>query len=359
MTPKRKATPVVFQGLESGLRMFRWVTVILLVLFLLSGIQRVEPDNVGLLLRFGKLQGASPGEQIKQPGLLMALPFPIDQVLKVPGRDREGDVVIDEVWKELTDVATTDTIDPVLEGYCLTGDQNIVQAKVVVKYKITDPIAFQLRLWSDDSDVDRRKDGAGPEALLRDVVLAALAQTVAGWSIDDVFPNQQRPDPENEGVMESLAQTVWRRAQERLDALAAEDGYRGCGMTISALEFQELHPPRHVIADFQRVQSAQINMETLLQQAKGFAASELPKAEADRNRMTKEATAYRETLLASANAEVSEFEQLYAEYKKSPELVWPRIYYDTIKQILDQVGEINFLLPGMRVILQRNGKDLK
>jgi len=345
MTPKRRTAPVVFQGLEAGLRMFRWVIVILLVLFLVSGIQKIDEGDVGLLLRLGKLDGATPGEQVKQPGLLKALPFPIDQVLKVPGRDKEGDVVIDEVWKELSDVATTDTIDPVLEGYCLTGDQNIVQAKVVVKYVITDPVAYQL--WTDKEDRD---------PVLRDVVLAALAQTVAGWEIDDVL-RQQRPDPQAEGVTEGLAQTVWHRAQQRLDALQDQPSSRGCGMTISALEFQELHPPRHVVADFQRVQSAKITMETLRQQAKGFAAREIPKAQAEGNRMVKEATAYRETLLASANAEVSEFEKVYAEYKKNPELVWLRIYQETIERIFEQVGEKSFLLPGMKVILQRNGKD--
>ena len=345
MTPRRRTANVVFQGLEAGLRMFRWVVVILLVLFLVSGIQRIEPDNVGLLLRLGKLQGTTPGERVKQPGLLLALPFPIDRVLKVPGRDKEGDVVIEEVWKELTDVATTDTIDPVLEGYCLTGDQNIIQAKVVVKYTVTDPVAFEL--WADEKD---------RESILRDMVLAALTQTVAGWEVDDVL-RQQRPDPQAEGATESLAQTVWRRAQQRLDALATRDDSRGCGMTISALEFQELHPPRHVIAEFQRVQSEKITMETVKRQAEGFAAREVPAAEADRNRMIKEATAHEETLVGGANADVSEFQQLYAEYKKNPALVRQRIYLETIEQILQQVGEKHFVSPGTEVILERNGEE--
>ena len=64
MTPQERTSHVVFHGLESGLKMFRWVAVILLVLFLFSGLQRFEPDSVGLLLRFGKLQGATLGDQV-------------------------------------------------------------------------------------------------------------------------------------------------------------------------------------------------------------------------------------------------------------------------------------------------------
>jgi membrane protease subunit HflK len=345
MNRKRKTADVVFHGVEAGLRMFRWVVVILLVLFLFSGVQKIEPDSVGLLLRFGKLQGATAADQVKQPGLVLALPFPIDQVKKVAGREKEGEITIDEVWKEYTGEATTNVIDPILEGYCLTGDQNIIQARLVVKYNVTDPIAFEL--WTDDKD---------REAILRDTVLAALVQTVAGWDVDDVL-RLQRPDPRTGGATEEmLAQTVWQRAQERLDALASHGSRRGCGMTISALEFKEKHPPRHVAADFERVQSAKIAKDTLLQQANGYKNRELPAAEAERNRMVQAAKADKDTLLAKATAEVSEYTKLYEEYQKSPELVWNRIYWETMEQVFEKANK-RFVPPGSRVIIREKDKD--
>lgn len=348
MSPKRRAAHVVFQGLEAGLRMFRWVVVVLLVLFLFSGITTIEPDTVGLLLRFGKLQGATPGEQVKQPGLLVALPFPIDQVRKVPGREKEGEVVIDEVWKELNLEVTTDEIDPVLEGYCLTGDNNILQAKIVVKYRVTDPVAFDLWTYKDE----KRNDG---ELILRDVVLASLVQTLAGWKMDDAL-RLQRPDPATGGAtQEQLAETVWKRAQQRLDVLAERGPSRGSGITISALEFKENHPPRHVLPEFLRVQDAKNNMQTLEQQAKGFANREVPNAEARRDGMVKGAMALEETIVSGANADVSEFKDLYEEYKKSPTLVWQRIYVETVEEVLEKVKK-HFVPPGARVILQENGE---
>jgi membrane protease subunit HflK len=383
MKRKRKTSDVVFQGLEAGLRLFRWVVVILLVLFIFSGITKIEPDSVGLLLRFGELQGASPGEQVRQPGLLLALPYPIDEVRSVPGKDKEEQIIIDEVWKSFDDPISDDKINPVTEGYCLTGDSSVLQAKLAVKYKITDPVAAELWIAKEDR-----------EDLLRDVVLAALVQTVAGWTFDDAFNLSQRAADSNgvdaaaadvlaedvlaeemlaedmgevedapaedgggkESVGEArLPRIVWRRAQERLDALASRGPSRGCGITISALEFQEKHPPRHVKTEFEAVQNAKIAKQTLLQRAYGLQNREIPKARADRNQMVQDAKAYKDSLIARANADVSEFEQLYKEYQRNPNLIWQRIYQESLEQIFGNVGKRMFVSPGSRVIIGENG----
>jgi len=326
---KEKTLPTVFQGLQAGLRMFRWVVLLLFVLFWFSGIQEVDPDQVGLLLRFGKLQGANRAAQVHEPGLLLALPYPIDRVIQVPAK-QEGEVVIKEVWKGIEQTEAQDRIDPLLEGYCLTGDQNIVQAQVVVKYRISDPVSFQL-------------DTADPPAILHDIVLAALTQTITGWSVNDVL-RLQRQDAARGGQAEGLADSVRNRAQQRLDRL-------DCGISISALEFKQLHPPRHVIAEFRDVQSAQIDVETKKREAEGFAFRETPQAEAERNRLIQGAAAYRNTLNARAMEEYSVFEQLYSEYQKNPGLVRNRIYLETMEEVLASVGKLNFVSPDDRVIL--------
>ncbi len=331
MSAKRhKPAPVVFQGLDAGLRMFRWVILVLLVLFLVSGFKNVTTGNVGLLLRFGRLTGASPAEQIKQPGLVTALPYPVDQLLLVPGPDREGEVTIDEVWKPIDDVIAQNKINPVVEGYCLTADQNIVQAKLVAKYRISDPIRFRLAM----------KD---PEGILHDTVLAALTQTVGSWKVNDVL-RLQRGGEEGAGGMESLAGVVNRRAQERLDEL-------DCGMEISALEFKEIHPPRHVVAAFRDVQNARIETETKKREAEGFVLGKIPAAEAEANRMIKAATAYHSTLNARATAELSVFEQVYAEYRNNPGVVRQRILMESLEDVLANVGRRIYLPLGSRVIL--------
>lgn len=321
--------PMVFEGLEAGLRVFRWVMLLLFVLFCVSGIQEVDPDQVGLLLRFGRLYGKSPATQVHEPGLLLALPYPIDKVIQVPAK-QEGEVMIREVWSGIEDKGSLDRIDPLLEGYCLTGDQNIVQAQVVVKYRISDPVAFRLRT-------------ADPPAILHDIVLASLTQAISGWRVDDVLRFQRGLSPGTDQI-EDLAATVSSQSQRRLDSL-------NCGMTISALEFQQLHPPRHVIAEFRDVQSAEIDVQTQKREAEGFASRELPKAQSERNGLIQAAAAYQNTLKARAMEEFSVFEQLHLEYRNNPDLVRNRIYLETLEQVLATVGKVDFISQEDRVIL--------
>ncbi len=329
---RAKPTPVVFQGLDAGLRMFRWVVLALLVLFLLSGFTQnwVPSGSVGLLLRFGRLSGASRADQIRSPGLVPSFPYPVDQLYLVPGPEREGQVTIEEVWKPIGEFAAQDNINPIVEGYCLTGDQNVIQARVVVRYRISDPIRF--RLFMDD-----------PEGMLHESVLAALTQTVAGWEVNDVL-RQQRVVDGGAGDTESLTAVIQRRAQERLDAI-------GSGMRISQLGFDPIHPPRHVMAAFHDVQNARIEIETKKRDAEGFVLAEIPRAEAEANRMVKAAMAYDSTLNARASAERSVFEEVYAEYRKNPRVVRQRLLMESLEEVLTNVGRRIHLPLGSRVIL--------
>ena len=321
---RRDSQPVVFQGMEVGLKMFRWVIALMLILFLGSGITQVKSDGVGLQMRFGRLMGPP-----REPGLVLALPFPIDEVLHVPTK-QEGEVVVDELWRKVSGEVGADKIDPTVEGYCLTGDQNIVQTRIVAKYRIVDPIRF--RLWWVD-----------PEKMLQDVVLEAANFAVAQWGVDDVL-RLQRPLADVPETTESLAESVRVRAQLRLDTLNA-------GIRLLAIEFNEIHPPRHVVAAFRDVQRHKIEIETAQREAEGFRASEIPKAEAARNRMIQEATAYLSSAVAEAEAERAVFQELFVEYEKNPDLVRERIFMETFEAIIESVGQLRFVAPRTRVIV--------
>jgi membrane protease subunit HflK len=315
MTRRRSALPEV---LASGLRSFRWVAVALLALYLASAVTVVQPGEVALVLRLGKLAGATREEQIKQPGLLVAFPYPIDRVIRVPVKE-EGEVVIADLWKPLANgVPASETINPLDEGYCLTGDQNLLQARIVAKYHITDPISFALNVES-------------ASLLVHDAVMAATTESLTGWSVDDALRLR------NEQTRENLAPLVQRATQSRLDAL-------GCGLTLSALEFNEIHPPRHVRAEFERVQSARVEKATKRREADGFAAREIPRAEAERDRLVKEAIAQGSATRAGATAEVQVFGALLDEYHRNPQLVHDRIYREALEDVMSRIGR-RYLLP--------------
>ena len=80
---QKKTSKAVYAGLESGMKLFRWLVLLLVILFWFSGITSVKPGNVGMLMRFGKLQGEGDA-RIMKPGLALALPYPIDEVIQTP-----------------------------------------------------------------------------------------------------------------------------------------------------------------------------------------------------------------------------------------------------------------------------------
>ena len=315
MKPKQ---PIFLEAFASALRSFRWVALILFVVYLLSATMVVQPGEVALVLRFGKLVGATREDQIRRPGLLLAMPYPIDRVIRVPIKE-EGEVLIQELWKSLTEGGPpTTTIDPLKEGYCLTGDQNILQARLVAKFRIDDPIAYALSIEN-------------PRGLVHDAVMAATTQNIAGWHVNDAL--RLRDDQ----TQKNLATVVQQSAQTRLDDAS-------CGLILSALEFKEIHPPRHLRTEFERAQSARVEKETRRREAEGFASSKIPQAEAERNRLVKEAMANASTLRARATAEVSVYQTIYNEYRRDPTLTQERLHREALQQIMGQIGT-RFLLP--------------
>lgn len=329
MTRGRRNDTALWAAAAAGARMFHLVATALVVLFLCSGITTIAPHEVGLLLRFGRLAGASPAEAVRQPGLLLALPAPLDELLRVPVR-QEGQVVIEDLWQPLTAPNSGDRIDPVTEGYCLTGDQYLLQAKFVVKYRLRDPIRARLRINH-------------VEAMLRDMAIAALTQTVAQWGIDDAW-RRHRAGAGGEPL--SLERAVESALHARLTQL-------DLGLTVSALEFQEIHPPRHVHSDFADVQNALAESQQARDKAEGEAAAIRLAGESERRRLEQEAAAERERALAQAAAEATIVKDLLPEYRANPEFVRQRLRLEALSDIQQRGLRQKVLPPGQswRVII--------
>ncbi|MBL6704889.1 MAG: protease modulator HflK [Planctomycetaceae bacterium] len=331
--PRRQPTALA-SGFAAAASTIRWLTLLLVALFAASGITFVEPGEVALVLRLGRLTGVTPAERVHQPGLLLALPYPIDEVIRVPVK-REGELIIEDLWKALSEPSGTDSINPLKEGYLLTGDQNLIQTRLTVKYRIEDPVAFHFASFE-------------PERVLRDVVTSSLSRVASSWNVDEVLRQQRSIDDaaDDGGVLasSSLSQAAMRIAQQNLEALRT-------GLKISALEFTEMHPPRHVVAEFQRVQSEKIAIETLKREAEGFAAREIPQAQAERTRLISQALAFTNALTANAQSEASVFEQLVGQHRINPRLVEQRLYQETLEEVFPGIGRIQYVPPDTRLIL--------
>lgn len=308
------------EGVRAGSRMIRWLALGLFILFWCSGITTIGPGEVGLVLRCGRLTGTTPADQVRQPGLLMALPYPIDEVIRVPVK-QEREIAISALQRN------NDSEGDSLPGYALSGNQNILNADLTLKYRISDPIAYTF-------------SNHAPERLLRDTVIGAASEVIAQWKIDDVLRLQRESDI----GPEKLASVVRTKAQNLLDEI-------NLGVELTAIEFREIQPPARVADAFQAVQSERIAIETKKREAEGYAARVVPAAEAESNSLIQMATRQATDLRTRAEEEVSLFNRVYDEYVRNPELVWNRLHLETIEGLMRDGSQFRFVDPGTRLVL--------
>lgn len=312
-------------AVRSGSRMIGWLALGLFILFWCSGITTIGPGEVGLVLRCGRLTGTSPADQIRQPGLLLALPYPIDEVIRVPVK-QEREIAITAL-RGVKPGSLEALGQKGMPGYALSGNQNILEADMTLKYRISDPVAFTFSNHS-------------PERILRDTVIGAAAEVIAQWNVDDALRLQRDTDV----GPEKLARVVLNEAQSLVNQMKL-------GVELTALEFREIQPPADVAEAFQAVQSERIAIETKKREAEGFAARVVPAAEAESNSLIQEATRKSTDLRTRAEEEVALFNRVYDEYIRNPSLVWNRLHLETIEGIMRDGSQFRFVDPGTRLFL--------
>src|SRR5689334_1850393 len=242
----RLAAPVAHLIDAAWQRMHWWVAA-MAVLYAFSGITVVRSDEVAVVLRWGRLVGETPALQEHGPGLLFALPRPIDRVVRVPVRH------ISELAVETLASGSSDpeepTLDPLTQGYALTGDQNIVHVLMEVRYRVRDSAEWAFY-------------GPRSEDALRTEVTAAMVRSIGEVGVDRALSDGRK----------DLIAAATRRAQAGLDAAHA-------GLELSSLEVTRLSPPRALASDFDAVQSAYIGAETVRKDAEAFASTVIPQAQ--------------------------------------------------------------------------------
>lgn len=314
---QRLAKPVL-AGMDWIHARLHWWLGLMLLAYLGSGVRIVGPDEVALVLRFGALSGATPTEQVHGPGLLIALPKPMDEIVRVPVAHIFELEMRELHWEQGEGgyrSPSRPSIDPEAEGYVLTGDNNLLHATLVARYQISDPVAWAL--YQPDA-----------EKLLRNAVVSAMVRSTGETPVDAALA---------EGRKELLDQTQ-ARAQARLDA-------SGAGIKLVAVELTELSPPTQVREEFNAVQSAFIQAETQLKAAKEYRERTLPAARAERDAMVRRAKGQADGLLAQARGDAAAFEGLVAEARGNRDVVKERLYRERIEATLDDAAKVRFIPP--------------
>ena len=329
----RLAAPVA-RAVDAVWQRMHWWVATMIVLYAVSGTTIVKQDEVAVVLRWGRLVGDTPALQEHGPGLLFSFPRPIDRVVRVPVR-HVWEVGVNTLAATLVDEdegGDPNTLDPITQGYALTGDRNIVQAEVVARYRVRDAAEWAFY---------------GPEAndVLRVEVSAALVRSLGEMGVDRVLSDGRK----------SLVATAMRRAQDGLDACRA-------GLELSSLELTRLAPPYALASEFDAVQSAYIGAETRRKDAQAFAETAIPQAQAATDAALQNAKGATESDLAIARGDAAAFLALDREYRANAAVVGERLYRDAVERAIGVAGSVRWLPPpaggkysGFRITIAGSG----
>ena len=269
----------------------------------LSGFFRVDPDELGVVLRFGKYVRDA------KPGLNYHLPYPIESALtpKVTRVNR-----IDIGMRPGEDFRRGTTMrDMPEESLMLTGDENIVDVNFSVFWLV-------------------KPDGAGdylfniqqPEGTVKAVAESAMREIVGRSTLQPVLTERQ--------PIETAVQALMQSTLDRYEA----------GIQITQVQLQKVDPPAQVIDAFRDVQAARSDLERAQNEAQTYANKVVPEARGRAAQITQSAEAYREQTVAEAKGATSRFLQVYEQYKKAPDVTRQRMYLETIERLFTGTDKV-------------------
>lgn len=302
-----KKKNAVFEDIMTTIsRYFVVLVVIVIVCIGLSGIRFVKSGEVAVILRFGKIVGETPEEQINEPGILFAFPYIIDEVVTV----QTSSVMERTVTTHFTEGAMT-TVNN--NGYVVTGDNNIALMKVSVKYTITDPVSYALRVKDADKIIDA-------------CVSNAMLERAACTEFDAILTSSK----------EKYSKEVLNEAQESLDR-------NNVGVTISTLEFITVAPPDEVKSVYESVNAATVDAEKMLKEANQYREQTLIEASASAEKLISTANTTYSQKTSKANGDLAEFWGTVEEYEKSDaskEVVRTRIKSEKLSKAIAKIGKV-------------------
>jgi membrane protease subunit HflK len=267
--------------------------VVLILLYLASGIFTVAPDEQAVVRRFGRLVARL------GPGIQYRLPWPVDRVdtLKTTA-----------VMKTGAGFALPEVEGEVITGIeLLTGDTNIIGVGMVLQYVVQQPTDFLFEVEE-------------PQTLIGSLAEAILTATVIGMSVDEVLTTGRL----------AIQEHVKNNTQTALDRYQS-------GVQVTSANIMTITLDRSVAQAFQDVVNAQADRDKKINEAKTYVNNLLPKARGEARTLVLAAQGYKEQTTAEAVGHSGRFLALLVEYEKAPEITRTRLYLEAMEKILPKV----------------------
>jgi membrane protease subunit HflK len=278
------------------------IVIGLLALFFTSYFQ-VEPDEVGVVQRFGRYVGTyNPGPHVK-------IPFGVDRVTKVPvQRTLKLEFGFRTQRAGIKSEFSPQTPETVAEAVMLTGDLNVAVVEWVVQYKIKDPQKYLFHVRE-------------PLSTFRDMSEAVMRQVVGDHSVDEVITIGR--------------EAIALEAKQQLQDLC---NLYGIGIEVQQLVLQDVNPPDAVKPAFNEVNQAIQEKERAINDSWADYNKAVPKAKGEADQAIRSAEGYALERVNKAEGDASRFNALYDEYRKAPAVTRKRIYLETMAQVLPRLG---------------------
>jgi membrane protease subunit HflK len=291
--------------------------VVLVGLWLASGIYMIQPSEQGVVLLFGAYQSTS------NSGLNYHLPYPIEQVFVVPvttvNRAEIGYSSSAQTDEDSGDVSLAYQDVPA-ESEMLTGDQNIVDINCAVFWRIGNAQAYLFNTRN-------------PDLTVKDVAESVLREVIGRNNLDDVLTTGRA----------QIEQAVQQQTQAVLDRY-------GSGVEIDEVQLQRVDPPPDVLDSFRDVQRAHTDAERMINQADAYANTVVPTAQGTAAQIVANAQGQKQAAIANAMGETQRFLSVLAAYRAAKDITLQRLYIETMEDVLSH-AKVTVVDPGVKGVL--------
>jgi membrane protease subunit HflK len=274
------------------------ILAIVAIVWLLSGIYIVEAPERGVVLRFGQYSSTA------MPGPHWHLPYPIEKV-EIVNVEEIRNV---EIGYRSNNVSSTNSIPS--ESLMLTKDENIIDLKIAVQYRVQDAAKYLFNVRD-------------PDVILRQMMESAVREVVGRSKMDFVLTEGRS----------AIANSTEQLLQSMLDTHDA-------GLLVTSVNMQDVQPPEQVQSAFADVVKAREDEVRQKNQAEAYANDILPKARGRAFRIEQEAQAYKSETVAKAEGDASRFTQVMQEYNKAPRITTERLYIDAMESVYSKSQKV-------------------
>jgi len=291
-------------GASTGNKPIFFGLIVLIIIWALTGLYRVLPDEQGVVLRFGKFVSTT------QPGLNYHIPYPIENVFtpKVTKVNR-----MDIGFRSGSDTGFSSSggvADVPEESLMLTGDENIVNIDFSVFWVIKDAGKFLFKIQDPQGTVK-----AASETAMREVIAKSKIQPI-------LTEGRSKIEIETQEIIQNIL-----------------DEYES-GIQITQVQTQKADPPDQVIDAFRDVQAARADMERSKNEAEAYRNDVIPRSRGEAAKILQAAEAYKKEVVAKAEGEASRFISIYNEYAQAKEVTQERMYLETMEKVMADIDKV-------------------